>query len=862
MYLRRERDKFCFASDSGEHCHGIVLGGDRGSTLDAAAAERLDIDAIKARCATVITARSAYDQLHAMGLEYGPMFQTLQTVHSGDDEALGELAGTESVSAAGPLASMPLLDGALQTSIFALRSFSAEGVFVPVRIGEVIWDQASAYRGRRLFSHVQICPCAIEFNQPAGRTITVNVKICDTQGGVLMAMHAVTLQRIGNPAKVPFRDWLYRTAWQPRALPSASAAAGGGALELTRALRAAAEVPSLQLAQAIALQRKAAGAQDMLSRLASGFAARLLETIAANAAADRAGGVAVANSSAGDAPSAATMRALRCAANYPNPPATGEDLMGMAQLMKKSCPALAVEIDAIQAVGRAAGDCARRRAPFSGAAAMVAEAPLVALESRSSLDVALRTVVANVLAPYLATHAAQGSKTVLRVLETHAGSLARGAGICSALKTLLPNTVTSSFDFQVGADIGVEATASDAVGQTVVANILKLRAPEMGKSEDLTEGSFDVVVTTSTEPRFLAYCATLIAPGGVLCGVTNVWRVPLSAAGGVEAASPWIAFIAAVLGGAESVAERSVAGAADADALVAALTTSGFAAAETVAFAADAAEVHGVAFVARRATASAARASRVVELDGGDARAVAQQQQQLRDAIAAERDCARSVHVVLRQPSLRLICDVLAAFAGAATWPLTTIVTDGAQIECAAPAHAGVIGFARSVMNEHPQWELRLADFEALATLSSENVASALAQLSAAPLGAERELAYRRDEWLAPRLRPFALTERAPETVADNWALEVTSPGRLDTAQFHARQKRSLPANYVRIAVKAAALNFKDLMIAMGLLEGLGRGAGIGFEGSGIITELGSVPAGHSSGLAVGQVRHLALRGL
>lgn len=47
MYLRRERDKFSFASDSGEHCHGIVLGGDRVATLDAAATERLDLDAIK-----------------------------------------------------------------------------------------------------------------------------------------------------------------------------------------------------------------------------------------------------------------------------------------------------------------------------------------------------------------------------------------------------------------------------------------------------------------------------------------------------------------------------------------------------------------------------------------------------------------------------------------------------------------------------------------------------------------------------------------------------------------------------------------------------------------------------------------------
>ena len=808
VHLHRVRDKFTFSSGGGVHCTGLLLGSDRvslsGSEISAAP---LDLDAIRARCGTIVESRAAYDQLHALGLEYGPMFQALVRVHSGDDEALGELVGTESAGGefSDPLASMPLLDGALQTSIFALKSFSGEGnVFVPVRIGEVVWDKSSTYHGSRLFSHVRICPMAIEFNQPAGRTITVNVNICDTMGGVVMALRKVTLQRIGNPPKVPFDDWVYRTEWQPHRLP---ASANG---ELDQLIVNAQASPSLQLAQSIRLQRAASSQQSMLSRLAAGFAARLLVTLRGNAAADRAAGT------PSDMPSDATLNALRRAADFPNPPATGEDLMAMAQLMKKSCPSLAVEIDAIQAVGRAASDTLRRRSPFSDAMSKVAEAPLAALESKSNLDVALRTLLATVLAPFCAENFEKGEKRVLRVLETRArGPLSGGAGICAALKASMPSSVAAGFDFLVGVDDGADA----------LPGALRLRKAETGKSEDLTERSFDIVVTTNTDPEFLAYCSSLLTPGGWLCGVSSKWRQPFSST--VEYEHSWISFIGAVMSGAEPAVATFASSESE---LVAELQQCGFGAAtKTVSFGG------GVAFVAQRA-APAADESNMITIVSDDEAEV-----KLAEAVLAATTGAAvpSVHVVLRQPSMRLICRTLKKFSESNVWPLTTVVTFEAQVESAIPANADVIGFARCVMNEHPQWNLRLADFSMSAASSMTQVTKALRELSSASLGAEREMAHREEQWLVPRQRSHLLVPRQPDA-SEGWCLEVTSPGRLDTAQFHATHRVSVPKNYVRIEVKAAALNFKDLMIAMGLLEGLGRGAGIGFEGSGVVTEIGA----------------------
>ncbi|KAI0132887.1 polyketide synthase [Xylariales sp. AK1849] len=85
-----------------------------------------------------------------------------------------------------------------------------------------------------------------------------------------------------------------------------------------------------------------------------------------------------------------------------------------------------------------------------------------------------------------------------------------------------------------------------------------------------------------------------------------------------------------------------------------------------------------------------------------------------------------------------------------------------------------------------------------------------------------------------PELQPFSQKGRPLK-------MTIGSPGLLDTLHFIDDYTLSTPLaeNYVEIQVKAAGLNFKDVMIAMGHLAN----EHIGIECSGVITQVGSAVA-------------------
>ena len=81
-----------------------------------------------------------------------------------------------------------------------------------------------------------------------------------------------------------------------------------------------------------------------------------------------------------------------------------------------------------------------------------------------------------------------------------------------------------------------------------------------------------------------------------------------------------------------------------------------------------------------------------------------------------------------------------------------------------------------------------------------------------------------------PELQPFSQKERSLK-------MTIGNPGLLDTIHFidDYTLTGDLPDHYVEIEVKAAGLNFKDVMIAMGHLSN----EHIGIECSGVITKIG-----------------------
>ena len=72
------------------------------------------------------------------------------------------------------------------------------------------------------------------------------------------------------------------------------------------------------------------------------------------------------------------------------------------------------------------------------------------------------------------------------------------------------------------------------------------------------------------------------------------------------------------------------------------------------------------------------------------------------------------------------------------------------------------------------------------------------------------------------------------------------------------RRKRRWQAGQVRVAVRAAGVNFRDVLIALGMYPG--RGRGVGGEGAGVVVEVGPGVAGvgvgdRVMGLVSGAVR-------
>lgn len=165
------------------------------------------------------------------------------------------------------------------------------------------------------------------------------------------------------------------------------------------------------------------------------------------------------------------------------------------------------------------------------------------------------------------------------------------------------------------------------------------------------------------------------------------------------------------------------------------------------------------------------------------------------------------------------------------------------------PDADAIWSFGRVAMNEFPAIDLRIADVAS--SLRSEDAAEALLAVLASP-GAEKELlissegvSATRVERNRPRISLGAPDKRAQLTAEHGAGFEQFS--------WHWHDRRAPAEGEVEIAVEATGLNFRDVMVGMGLLdEGLLAGgmsaAALGFECAGRILHVGS----NVQGLAVG----------
>jgi acyl transferase domain-containing protein/NADPH:quinone reductase-like Zn-dependent oxidoreductase len=194
---------------------------------------------------------------------------------------------------------------------------------------------------------------------------------------------------------------------------------------------------------------------------------------------------------------------------------------------------------------------------------------------------------------------------------------------------------------------------------------------------------------------------------------------------------------------------------------------------------------------------------------------------------------------------LHLVQALAGAPAGACPlWVVTRgsqVVTGAEPAEGLRPRAAGPWGLASVVAIEHPELQVRRVDLDpAEAAPAWQGLASEILE----PDPERRSVALRgADRWV-PRLERLELRARPPSELPPV-ALEVVRAGTIDGVEPRPRARLPLRPDEVRLRVLAAGLNFRDVLLALGMYPG--TGVPLGAECAGVVTE-----AGGEAGLPVG----------
>ena len=171
-----------------------------------------------------------------------------------------------------------------------------------------------------------------------------------------------------------------------------------------------------------------------------------------------------------------------------------------------------------------------------------------------------------------------------------------------------------------------------------------------------------------------------------------------------------------------------------------------------------------------------------------------------------------------------------------------TVVTHNAAFKVEEPRGSALWGAVRSMsieVDEEAMIDFRLVD------LGNPEDLETLAWLSRCDLR-ERELAVRQQRLWAPRM--VNLPERYSRVPAGKdpaYRLTLDNPGQISGLDMKTYEPSSLGPHDVEIEVAAAALNFRDVMVTLGLLPALAYersalGRKVGMEASGIVRSVGA----------------------
>jgi acyl transferase domain-containing protein/acyl carrier protein len=171
-----------------KHCRGKVTFS--GETETAYPEERIDLEAVRQRCQVRLAGSECYQVYRSLGVEYGPAFQCLEDVYSGEDEALASIRLPVALHRedAGFVLHPTILDGALQTVLGVRRIALGDSAvtYVPYAIGEL---ELRGTLPEKCYAHVTLVG-----DPRAGKGHTFNIRLTDEAGRVLVGVNGYAIR--------------------------------------------------------------------------------------------------------------------------------------------------------------------------------------------------------------------------------------------------------------------------------------------------------------------------------------------------------------------------------------------------------------------------------------------------------------------------------------------------------------------------------------------------------------------------------------------------------------------------------------------------------------------------------------------
>jgi malonyl CoA-acyl carrier protein transacylase len=172
------------------------------------------------------------------------------------------------------------------------------------------------------------------------------------------------------------------------------------------------------------------------------------------------------------------------------------------------------------------------------------------------------------------------------------------------------------------------------------------------------------------------------------------------------------------------------------------------------------------------------------------------------------------------------------------------------------PAQAPLLGLARVIALEHPELRCSCIDLDPVSRGSEiEEIFEELWEPDD-----EDQIAYQQSERYVARLTPLSATATTADRLqlpkTDSFELRISEYGVLENLMITSGGRRPPGPKEVEIEVRAAALNFKDVLHALGMLKEFSERSGIthateqpfGFECAGRVISVGSEVEGCAIG--------------